>query len=103
MISRTQVRRITRELKLRNEELIISGQRYHEIFNATSDALVIHEADIGKILDVNRAMLEMYQLNYNDALKANIAQISSNEEPYNQIQGQAHIKDALDTGPRTFE
>ena len=39
VISRTQVRRKTRELKLSNEELIISGQRYREIFNATSDAL----------------------------------------------------------------
>ena len=47
------------ERKLAEKSLRESEERYREIFNATSDALLIHDVS-GNVLDVNRRMCELF-------------------------------------------
>ncbi len=51
-----------------------SEKRYRQIFNATSDAILIHDTG-GRIIDVNRALLEMYGYSRAEALSLNIADL----------------------------
>ena len=47
-----------------------------EIFNSSHDAFIIHDRD-GRILDVNRRMLDMYGMTREEALSMSMAYISS--------------------------
>jgi len=79
------------EISLRESE-----QRYREIFNATSEAIFISEADTGKLLDVNDAMLTMYGYRSKDTVLAgNIGDLSSNEEPFTENEAQKRIAAAF--------
>ncbi len=59
------------------DDLSRSEQNYREIFNATSDAIFIHDAESGQVLDVNQSMLNMFNTTYVDALLGGIKAISS--------------------------
>jgi len=48
------------EKKSMENALTESERKYKEIFNATSDAIFIHDGESGAILDVNETMLKMY-------------------------------------------
>ena len=50
------------------DDLSRSEQNYREIFNATSDAIFIHDAETGQVLDVYQSMLNMFNTTYVDAL-----------------------------------
>ena len=56
-------------IRLEREELVCqqaedarrrSEQNYREIFNATNEAIFLHDAATGRILDVNDTMLRLY-------------------------------------------
>jgi len=55
------------DLRAANQQLQAGEERYREIYNAPRDAIFIHDADTGKILDVNQGMLEMYGYSYPDS------------------------------------
>lgn len=50
------------------DELSRSEQNYREIFNSTSDAIFIHDAETGRVMDVNQSMLDMFNCSYEEAL-----------------------------------
>ncbi|WP_092377572.1 PAS domain-containing hybrid sensor histidine kinase/response regulator [Desulfomicrobium apsheronum] len=80
------------EMKKAEISLRESEQRYREIFNATSEAIFISEADTGRLLDVNDAMLTMYGYHSKEAVLAgNIGDLSSNEEPFTEAEAQKRI------------
>ena len=60
------VRRAVREIEERarrrqaEQALRASERTYREIFNASNDAIFVHDAVTGAILDVNQAMLDMF-------------------------------------------
>ena len=84
------------EMKKAEISLRESEQRYREIFNATSEAIFISEADTGKLLDVNDAMLTMYGYHSKDAVLAgNIGDLSSNVEPFTEAEAQKKIAAAF--------
>ncbi|MDF1614247.1 PAS domain S-box protein [Desulfurivibrio dismutans] len=80
-----------------------SEERYRTIFNAPSDAIFIHESPSGKIIDVNRAMLEMYGYRYDEALKLDVADISANAPPYTMTEASRKIAAAISQGPQRYE
>ena len=47
-------------MKLAAAKLSESEQNYREIFNATNDAIFVHDAATGQVLDVNDGMLRMF-------------------------------------------
>ena len=91
------------EKKLSEEKLIESERNYREIYNAGSDAIIIHDAETGKIVDVNQPMLEMFGYNREEALKLEIGDLSSEESPYTQIEAVKKIQRAKKAGPQLFE
>ncbi|MBW2568465.1 MAG: PAS domain S-box protein [Deltaproteobacteria bacterium] len=101
--TRIQVKRKTKEIRVKSEALQISEQRYREIYNSPSDAIFIHDASTGEILDVNRAMLEMYGYDREEVLQMKIGDISSGNHPYTQDQAGKLVNKAIVDGPQTFE
>jgi two-component system cell cycle sensor histidine kinase/response regulator CckA len=91
------------ERKRIEEALRESEENYREIFNATSDAIVIHDAETGAILDVNRSMTEMFGFSREEALRLGPRDASANEPPYTDEEAYRHMRRALDEGPQTFE
>ncbi|MBW2670716.1 MAG: PAS domain S-box protein, partial [Deltaproteobacteria bacterium] len=103
IVSRLQVKRKTNEIMVKNEALQISEERYREIYNSPSDAIFIHDASTGKILDVNRAMLDMYGYDREEALQLEISDISSGKHSYTQDQAGELVNRAIIDGPQTLE
>jgi PAS domain S-box-containing protein len=65
-----------------NNKLISEKERnYREIFNASTDAIFIHDLD-GKILDVNQSMLKIYGYDKEDIPNLTIEDLSSQEEDF---------------------
>ncbi len=77
--------------KKAEETLTISERNYQEIFNATNEAIFIHDSGSGAILDVNRTMLEMYGYSHEEALDLNVDDVSSRESPYTGEEAQEFI------------
>ncbi len=60
---------------LRNSE-----QSYREIYNATADAIIIMDRDTSRFLDVNDAMLHMFDLAYEEALNVSFDALSAGQK-----------------------
>jgi PAS domain S-box-containing protein len=91
------------ERKLAVEALKASEANYREIFNASNDAVLVHEAETGAILDVNRTMCAMFGYPYKEALKLTVNDISLGTPPYSQNEASDKIRRALEEGPQLFE
>ena len=81
-----------------------SERNFREIFNATSDAIFVHDVKTGRFIDVNDTMLAMYGFaSKAEALRATIADISHNEPPYSVAEAEQHAQKVLREGQHTFE
>ncbi len=69
------------------KNLLESEQNYRTIFNATGDAIIIIDPDTSIIEDVNQAMLQMWECNYEEALSFTFKDIIStdNQDSSNPI------------------
>lgn len=88
-----------------SHRLISDNERnYKEIFNSTNEAIFIHNAAEGKILDVNEAMLKMYGIpSKEEALKLNVSDITWDESDDAQARARLLIQKAVNEGPQVFE
>jgi PAS domain S-box-containing protein len=93
----------TKELRIANQQLRAGEERYREIYNAPSDAIFIHDADTGKIVDVNQGMLDMYGYTHQEALQIDMGRFSSGEPLYTLEEAGQKIQKAVSCGPQTFE
>ncbi|MDF1613677.1 hybrid sensor histidine kinase/response regulator [Desulfurivibrio dismutans] len=91
--------RVDRQLK----EMREGEERYRTIFNAPDDAIFVHEADSGRIVDVNRAMLVMYGFDYQSALQLGVGEISANVPPYTRAEAEKLLNAARQQGSQRFE
>jgi PAS domain S-box-containing protein len=81
-----------------------NAKNYRVIFNSTSEAIIIHDAKTGKILDVNDIMLEMYGYNSKEEVtNLSVSNISSNQNSFNEKKAADYIKKTLTEGPQLFE
>ncbi len=55
--------------KQAEEALRASEANYRAIFDAANDAIIVHDMDTGKVVDVNRRMCEMYGYTREEALR----------------------------------
>jgi PAS domain S-box-containing protein len=85
------------------DELSHSEQNYREIFNSTSDALFIHDAESGQTLDVNQAMLNMYNCTYEEALAGGVEAFSLGASPYSIKEAKQKLLEAREKGSCVFE
>ena len=83
--------------------LLQSEEKYREIFNAPSEAIFVHDADSGRILDVNRSMLQMFGIDdYQQALASTVDDLSANTPPYSEKEAMAWLKRSVTHGPQLF-
>ncbi len=80
-----------------------SESRFREIFNAVSDAIFIHDAQTGRILDVNRSMCEMYGHTHAQALECGPADLSLDKPPYSTAEAMEMVQRARTQGPQSFD
>ena len=80
-----------------------SEQRFHSVLEAVDDAIFIHDAQTGKIEDVNQRMCEMYGFSREQACTKKIGDISENAGRYSEEQAFSRVVLAKTQGPQTFE
>ncbi len=86
------------------EALVQSESNYREIFDATGDAIFIHDETTGRILDVNNAMIRMYGFpDKAAALACKLDELCLGQAPYSAEDERRHIQAALQHGPQVFE
>ncbi len=78
-------------------------RKYQEIFHSTTDAMFIHEASTGKILEVNQAVLDMFGYSDEEIAPLEIGDISAGKPPYSQKEAEEKVRAALTQGPQFFE
>jgi PAS domain S-box-containing protein len=89
--------------KKAEDALRATEKNYQEIFNATSEAIFIHDAKTGAILDVNQPMLDMFGYSYEEVLRLAVNELSLGEPPYSQKEAIELLRKAVDEGPQLFE
>ncbi len=88
----------------KTKELQESENNYREIYNSTSEAIMIYDADSGIILDVNDTTLTMYGYGSKEVLLAeNIGGLSSQNTLYTERDARQFLKKCIEEGPQVFE
>jgi PAS domain S-box-containing protein len=78
-----------------------SEKNYRQIFNSTSEAIIIHDGVGGVIRDVNETALEMYGYSSKEELlAANISGLSANITPYTKQEAQEFLNKSVKEGPQ---
>jgi len=93
---------ISKRKKLENA-LVESEERYRTLFNSINDAVFVHDAETGAILDVNERMCEMYGYTQDEAIKLNVGDMSSGEHPYTQKKAVELLKKAAGGKPQLLD
>ncbi|NTV45274.1 MAG: PAS domain S-box protein [Chlorobiales bacterium] len=99
------VRNIT-DRKLTEQTLQESERNYREIFNATSEAIAIHDATTGQMLDVNDTMVSMHGYDSKAEILTDTfenSELLKNEPPYTTEEALRRIHVAVEHGPQVFE
>ncbi|MBI9104265.1 MAG: transporter substrate-binding domain-containing protein [Spirochaetales bacterium] len=91
------------ELKKAEHDRIQSERSYREIFNATSDAIVILKMADVKILDVNNTMVVLFEYGKHEILNMSLEELSVDEPPYDAPAFHNHIEDCRLNGYSSFE
>ncbi len=92
------------EKRLAAETLQASERSYREIFNATGEAIFLHDPATGKILDVNETTLRMYgYASKAELLQRGMQDLCPNEPTFSANDAGEHIRRAVAQGPQVFE
>ncbi len=75
--------------KLMETAIKESEEKYRQLFNSESDAIVVAETNTGKIIDANIAALQLYGYNKEEILNKTVYQISDQPEETNTAVQQA--------------
>jgi PAS domain S-box-containing protein len=93
-----------RQIRRSAVKLKESEQNYREIFNATNDAILLHDAETGQVLDVNEAVLRMHgNASKAELLQGRGDQFFIKDSRYNWEEAQRRIRLAVQQGPQVFE
>ena len=95
-------RDITAEKNLRRQ-VQESERTYRAIFESATEAIFIHEADTGRILDANPMAARLYGHEIADFRELSIADLSADIEPYTQERASALIAKAMAGQTQLFE
>jgi PAS domain S-box-containing protein len=96
--------RMIADLEESNRLIAENERNYREIYNSTNEAIFLHNAEDGKIIDVNDVMLRMYGFSKKeDVLKLSVNDLSAENTIETQEKANAFIKKAVEEGPQFFE
>ena len=91
------------ERKHTEEALRNSERNYREIFNAVNDAIFVHDAETGAILDVNDAMRRLYGFTYDETAGLHVSDGSMGVSPYSSKEAEQWMAKTVAEGPQVFE
>lgn len=91
------VRDVTESLLAQERE-----EFYRQIFDATSDAVFIHD-DQGRVLDVNLGALRMFHCERQALVNGDVYDFSSGLPPYSAVEANEHLRLAIEQGQRKFD
>lgn len=83
--------------------LQVSERNYRQIFNASSDAIFVHDGKTGAVTDVNEAMLQMYGYEREELAHLPFETFSSGVAPYNIATIRQYLEEVLSKGEKRFE
>jgi len=86
-----------------DEALRNSEASYRAIFEASEDAIFIHDWDTGAIVDVNPRACAAYGYSRDEMLRINVAELSSGVPPYTAEEAARHIAEAKQGPAKRFE
>jgi PAS domain S-box-containing protein len=98
-----KVERATRTIRQGEIMLRESNTYLKTVMDSINDAVFVHDADTGNIVDVNKSMCEMYGYTLNEVLNITIADISQGDPPYSQADAMERMRKSRENGPQTFE
>ncbi len=95
-------RQLRQSVRQKTAALQASQAYVQDVLDYSQDAVFVHDADTGEILDVNRRMGELYGCTREQALRASISTLSQGESPYGPNEAMAWLVKARREGPQTF-
>ncbi len=102
-ILRKKVKEKTLMLQNAIWDLTKSEEKFRTIFNSVNEAIFIHDLETGRIIDVNKSMLNKYGCTYEEALILDVGTLSQGEPPFSQKDALEWIRKASVNGPQAFE
>ena len=91
------------ERKLAEEAIRASEANYRAIFDTANDAIFVHDAETGAILDTNQMATEMYEYTVEEFRGANVGLVSEGNPPYSHDEAVQWIQRALTGKPQRFD
>ncbi len=77
-------------------------RNYREIYNSTGDAIFVHDAKNGRILDVNQTMLNMYGYSSKEEFLSLSPEQFRGDPPYSNQDAEVKLQAALHDGSKVF-
>ena len=100
---RQKFEQVTKEKSQISQELIESKNYHQTIFDGTSDAIFIHDAKTGEILDVNKAMCNQFGYTKEEVMQNDMQTLSSDVYPYTKEEANKWMQKVKKEGTQTFE
>ncbi|MFC1834950.1 PAS domain S-box protein [Thermodesulfobacteriota bacterium] len=91
------------ERKKSESALRQSEDNYRSIFDASNDAIFVHDMETAAVLDVNKGMTEMFGYTLEESLHLEVADISAGVPPYTGVEVGQWIRRTLEQGPQFVE
>ncbi|MBU1049949.1 PAS domain S-box protein, partial [Candidatus Bipolaricaulota bacterium] len=91
------------ERKAAEAALLQSEENYRTIFNLAGDVIMLHDAQTGRLLDVNERIQDMFGYSVNEFLLLQVCDFSSREPKYSQEEALTRIHAAAAGSPQVFE
>jgi PAS domain S-box-containing protein len=95
--------RMSAEIADKTKVLTENERHYREIYNATSDAILIYDIKDGSIVDANQSMLDMFGYSRQEALALVANDLSQGVSPYSPRESRIVIAKAILRGPQVFK
>ena len=92
-------------LKLAKATALLQGseERFHTIYDSLNDAVFIHDAETGRILDLNETACRLYGYGREELLSRGLQQLGTGETPYTAAEILAWIQRCAEGVPQLFE
>jgi len=94
---------MARQLAAREQALVNSEKSYRTIFNATKDAIFVHDAESGNTLETNKTAEELYGYTRDELVHLTVQHLSQGEPPYSSVEAMHWIQKTLRDGTQHFE
>ncbi|MFP4475871.1 MAG: PAS domain S-box protein [Desulfatibacillaceae bacterium] len=92
------------EQRMRVEEALLrSEHNYREVFEASTDAIWIHDPENGRIVDANQAAIDMTGYRKSEMLGRTVGELNRMGEPFSGKDSEAHLAVAAQDERHTFE